>query len=76
MSGAVLVVDDEEIVRNSVRQWLELGGFTVRVASGADEAMALLKERAPVTEELGFPRRTLNEKMAKHSLTRPGRKDG
>ncbi len=47
MSGAVLVVDDEEIVRNSVRQWLELGGFTVRVASGADEAMALLKERAP-----------------------------
>ncbi|MCP3459550.1 sigma-54 dependent transcriptional regulator [Bradyrhizobium sp. CCGUVB23] len=47
MSGAVLVVDDEEIVRNSVRQWLELGGFTVRVAAGADEAMVLLKQRAP-----------------------------
>ncbi|MGY3346376.1 hypothetical protein [Bradyrhizobium sp. USDA 4470] len=39
MSGSVLVVDDEEIVRNSVRQWLELGGFTVRAAAGADEAM-------------------------------------
>lgn len=47
MSGSVLVVDDEEIVRNSVRQWLELGGFSVRVASGADEALRLLSEGKP-----------------------------
>ena len=47
MSGSVLVVDDEEILRNSVRQWLELGGFSVRVASGADEAIRLLRESLP-----------------------------
>ncbi|MBR0827359.1 sigma-54-dependent Fis family transcriptional regulator [Bradyrhizobium manausense] len=47
MSGAVLVVDDEDIVRDSVRQWLELGGFAVRTAAGAEEAMRLLKESPP-----------------------------
>ncbi|MEY9193575.1 DNA-binding NtrC family response regulator [Bradyrhizobium ottawaense] len=30
---------------------------------------------AAVTEELGVPRRTLNEKMAKYALARPGRKE-
>ncbi|MES1149923.1 MAG: sigma-54 dependent transcriptional regulator, partial [Bradyrhizobium guangdongense] len=47
MSGAVLVVDDEDIVRDSVRQWLELGGFAVRTAAAAEEAMRLVKESPP-----------------------------
>ncbi|MGY3544957.1 DNA-binding NtrC family response regulator [Bradyrhizobium sp. USDA 4472] len=65
MSGSVLVVDDEEIVRNSVRQWLELGGFTVRAAAGADEAMRLVKDLPPdaVLTDFRMPQRSGLELM-------------
>ena len=47
MTALVLVVDDEEIVRNSIRQWLELGDFEVRLAGNADEAVAILRQAMP-----------------------------
>ncbi|CCD87749.1 C4-dicarboxylate transport transcriptional regulatory protein dctD [Bradyrhizobium sp. ORS 285] len=47
MIGSILVVDDEEIVRNSLRQWLELGGFEVWVAGGAPEAIEAVRKAAP-----------------------------
>lgn len=42
----VLLVEDEALVRESVREYLERSGYHVLVASGADEAMCIHAERA------------------------------
>lgn len=65
MKGLVLVVDDEEIVRNSVRQWLELGDFQVKVAGSADEAADLLRRSLPdvVLTDFRMPERSGLELM-------------
>lgn len=43
----VLIVDDEEIVRTALEQWLRLSGFATLTASSADEALVLLDESRP-----------------------------
>jgi CheY-like chemotaxis protein len=43
-TGTVLVVDDEETVRNVARRILVADGFAVRLASGGVEAMHVLRE--------------------------------
>jgi signal transduction histidine kinase/predicted hydrocarbon binding protein len=43
-TGTVLVVDDEETVRNVVRRILTSHGFAVRMASGGVEAIRVLRE--------------------------------
>ena len=60
MTKSILVVDDEEIVRSSIRQWLELGGFDVRTARNADEALAMLQARLPdvVLTDFRMPHRS------------------
>jgi two-component system, NtrC family, C4-dicarboxylate transport response regulator DctD len=60
MSPSILVVDDEEIVRSSTRQWLELGGFEVWTARHADEATALMRQALPdvVLTDFRMPRRS------------------
>jgi DNA-binding NtrC family response regulator len=40
----ILVVDDEEIVRDSLRSWFEMEGYFVGVASGGKEALTRLAE--------------------------------
>jgi len=40
----ILIVDDEEIVRESLAGWLEQDGYTVATASDGFEALAQLKE--------------------------------
>src|SRR5919202_623998 len=48
MSAELLLVDDEPGVRVSVKEFLqEVGGFTVDVASNADEAWQLLQQKTP-----------------------------
>ena len=48
MSAELLLVDDEPGVRVSVKEFLqEVGGFTVEVASNADEAWQLLQQKTP-----------------------------
>jgi two-component system, NtrC family, response regulator HydG len=42
----ILVVDDEEIVRDSLRSWFEMEGYFVGVAPGGKEALALMAESA------------------------------
>lgn len=42
--GTVLLVDDEELVRNVTRRMLEHGGFGVLEASSAGQALAVMKE--------------------------------
>jgi response regulator RpfG family c-di-GMP phosphodiesterase len=41
---SVLIVDDEASVRHLMRRWLESRGYSVAVASNADEALELLAE--------------------------------
>jgi len=39
----ILVVDDEAIVRESIRDWLEDAGYQVATAESGEEALALVK---------------------------------
>ncbi|MBM4432635.1 MAG: response regulator [Chloroflexi bacterium] len=39
---SVLVVDDEPIVRESIRDWLEDAGYQVAVASSGEEALEMV----------------------------------
>jgi CheY-like chemotaxis protein len=45
--GCVLIVDDEEDVRESVRDVVELVGCSALMAASATEALALLAHRRP-----------------------------
>lgn len=46
-SPSVLVVDDERSVRDIITRWLAAGGYTVRTASSADEAIEGIRRTAP-----------------------------
>jgi len=60
MKPTVLVVDDEEQVRNSIVQWLGLGGLTVESAANVQEAIAAVRRRAPsvVLSDFKMPQKT------------------
>jgi cyclic di-GMP phosphodiesterase len=44
---SVLVVDDENVVRDLMSRWLEAGGYCVASAAGADEALGLMQTFPP-----------------------------
>jgi len=44
---SVLVVDDEEAIRNALHRYLTRQGFDVRAAGSAEEALTALRERRP-----------------------------
>jgi two-component system C4-dicarboxylate transport response regulator DctD len=44
---AVLIVDDEDMVRTALEQWLRLSGFATATAANASEALALIDDRHP-----------------------------
>src|SRR4051812_45723622 len=46
-SHSVLIVDDENGVRSLMARWLESGGFRVRTAASAEEALGYLQESPP-----------------------------
>ncbi|WP_108460837.1 sigma-54-dependent transcriptional regulator [Devosia naphthalenivorans] len=43
----VLIVDDEEMVRTALEQWLRLSGFTTHVANDTAQALAMLDDAHP-----------------------------
>jgi two-component system C4-dicarboxylate transport response regulator DctD len=47
MTGQVIVVDDEEAIREAVQQWLELSGFRVQSCASATQALALIDRDFP-----------------------------
>ena len=47
MTQSVLIVDDEEMVRTALEQWLRLSGFATHVAASAVEALRLLDDIHP-----------------------------
>lgn len=65
MNPTVLVVDDEEQVRHSIAQWLELGGLAVEMAADVESALAAVRRRAPtvVLTDFKMPRRSGLELM-------------
>ena len=44
--GLILVVDDEEVVRESLASWLEEDGYRVQTASDGPTALAMLGQQA------------------------------
>jgi two-component system, NtrC family, C4-dicarboxylate transport response regulator DctD len=44
---SVLIIDDEEIVRTALDQWLRLSGFDTAIAADVREAMTLIDDRHP-----------------------------
>lgn len=44
---SVLIVDDEEMIRTALEQWLRLSGFVTHVATDASSALAQLDEIKP-----------------------------
>ncbi len=46
-SPSVLIVDDEDMVRTALEQWLRLSGFETATASNAEEALAAIDDRHP-----------------------------
>jgi two-component system C4-dicarboxylate transport response regulator DctD len=42
MSGTVLIVDDDAVLRGALAQWLDLSGFATHVADSVDAALAAL----------------------------------
>jgi putative two-component system response regulator len=47
VARSVLVVDDENVVRDLMSRWLEADGYAVASASGADEALGLMRTAPP-----------------------------
>ena len=45
--GSVLVVDDEACVRELLERWLGSGGYQVRTAENAEQALRHISDRAP-----------------------------
>jgi two-component system C4-dicarboxylate transport response regulator DctD len=43
----VLIVDDEDMVRTALEQWLRLSGFDTATAANAEEALAAIDDRHP-----------------------------
>jgi response regulator RpfG family c-di-GMP phosphodiesterase len=44
---SVLVVDDENVIRDLMSRWLQSGGYTVESAADADEALSLIAGKSP-----------------------------
>lgn len=44
--NSVLIVDDEEAIREFLSRWLTAGGFDVRTAAGADQALVAMTTAA------------------------------
>jgi putative two-component system response regulator len=47
LTSSVLIVDDETSVRELMARWLASGGYDVRTAGTADEALTRIHDRAP-----------------------------
>jgi CheY-like chemotaxis protein len=48
MTGTVLVVDDQDVVRDVIRLTLEGAGYTVLDAASPSDALALVRDNGPI----------------------------
>ena len=74
--ASILIVDDEEIVRNVSRRALESGGFTVHEAANGRAALELLLAEAPAVDavllDLTMPELDGRETLVEIERIRPG----
>ena len=43
----ILIIEDDETLRDLVAEWLDLAGYGVRVAAGGDAGLAAVRDRRP-----------------------------
>ena len=57
MGKAILLVDDDRVLRRSLAYSLEHEGYTVRTAGSAEEGLALARHERPdlVLHDIGLP---------------------
>ena len=71
---AVLVIDDDEIMRDLMADWLEAAGYRVHKAAGCEEAMAQVKllQPAVVVTDMFMPGPCGEEAIAEIRQAVPG----
>src|SRR2546421_7599336 len=71
---AVLVIDDDEIMRDLMADWLEAAGYRVHKAAGCEEAMAQVKllQPAVVVTDMFMPGPCGEEAIAEIRKAVPG----
>ncbi len=69
----LLIVDDEENVRNALKRWFELGGFEVDLAEDGVVAVERVQERAydAITMDLQMPRMSGTKAIEEIKQVRP-----
>jgi heterodisulfide reductase subunit A2 len=69
----ILVVDDEAIVRESIRDWLKDAGYEVSVAESGEEALKLIQKQnfGVMILDLRLPGMSGIEVLKKVKLTQP-----
>jgi CheY-like chemotaxis protein len=73
----ILIVDDEVLLRNSLRDYFEDTGFTVLTANSGEEALLLLRSGTLVdlcTVDIRLPGMTGNQFIAEAHVFNPGLK--
>ncbi len=72
-SKQVLIVDDEAIVRESIRDWLKDAGYQVLTAESGEEALALIEKQAfgVIIVDLRLPRMTGIDVLKKLKSLKP-----
>jgi CheY-like chemotaxis protein len=73
-SPAVLVIDDDEIMRELMSDWLEAAGYRVLKAAGCEEAMVQVKLHQPavVVTDMFMPGPCGEEAIAEIRQAAPG----
>ena len=69
----LLIVDDEENVRNALKRWFELGGFEVDLAEDGGVAIERVNERHydAITMDLQMPRMSGTQAIEEIKRIRP-----
>jgi heterodisulfide reductase subunit A len=72
-SKQILIVDDEAIVRESIRDWLTDAGYHVLTAESGEEALSLIKKQSfgVIIVDLRLPGLTGIDVLKKVKLSKP-----
>ncbi len=70
----ILIVDDEAIVRESIRDWLKDSGYDVRVAASGEEALELIEKDdfSVMIVDLRLPQMTGIDVLKRVKAVKPG----
>jgi DNA-binding NtrC family response regulator len=74
VSKPILIVDDEPIVRESIRDWLKDAGYQVATAESGEEALEMLKKQdfSAVIMDVRLPGKTGISTLKEMKAIKPG----